>query len=545
MKIHVVIRNPGEKKILPRLAAILQEHNGWSVSDRPARGVDLNYFQIYIDRAELFSDWRHTPAAAYFSHYEPGSKYREFWWDLAQKTTNFGIYTAQQYGDMLDIPAAFAHAPVEPMFEILDVKKNDKPRVGVSGFALGGAVQRKNLPFVARLAGDLEGKADVVASGHGWPVKIVNQSYEGLPAFYNSLDAYVCASTIEGVPMPPLEALACGAPVVVPHGVGMLDSLPDDDGVYRYPVGDYGAMLDAVKLALATGVKREQLRGYVSQNTPERWAADHKRAFEDYLEHGDTQVFEESDRHGQRGVFYVAFGDPARKCATGAMQSFKEYLPEVPIALAAVEPIGDEDVFIEHADEDIGGRSAKTKIYGLTAAEWEYVMYLDADTEVISGDIEFLFKILENGWDMVICKNPGRFHVATEMKRSDNVDECEFTFRQIGTDQLIQLNGGVFAFQRNARTRKFFEAWHEEWKRYGKRDQAALLRALFKHPLKLFVLGNQWNTITRYDNAEISAGILHYPMTARRWRGTIRGRIDSKEAWKAVEKFKLQGDVTW
>jgi hypothetical protein len=108
----------------------------------------------------------------------------------------------------------------------------------------------------------------------------------------------------------------------------------------------------------------------------------------------------------------------------------------------------------------------------------------------------------------------------------------------IGTDELIQLNGGVFAFQRNKRTKAFFESWHEEWAKWGKRDQAALLRALFMHPLKLYVLGNQWNTITRYDDASISAGILHYPMTARRWRGVLHARSDDPAAWKAVKEFE-------
>lgn len=219
------------------------------------------------------------------------------------------------------------------------------------------------------------------------------------------------------------------------------------------------------------------------------------------------------------------------------MASFKTHMPDVEIALASSNKLGGEDIFINHPDEDIGGRAAKVQINDLVPKDWEYIMYLDADTEVIA-DISFLYQVLEDGWDMVICKNPARFHVAREMKRGDNNDECEVTFRQIGTDELIQLNAGVFAYQRNDRTKAFFDAWHREWKRYGKRDQAALLRALFNYPLKLYVLGNEWNTITRYDSPDISAGVLHYPMTARRWRGKIAGRSDGKEAWQAVKDFE-------
>ncbi|WZB73295.1 glycosyltransferase family 4 protein [Achromobacter xylosoxidans] len=35
-----------------------------------------------------------------------------------------------------------------------------------------------------------------------------------MPAYYNSLDLYVCPSAIEGTPNPVLEAMACGVPVI-------------------------------------------------------------------------------------------------------------------------------------------------------------------------------------------------------------------------------------------------------------------------------------------------------------------------------------------
>jgi hypothetical protein len=76
----------------------------------------------------------------------------------------------------------------------------------------------------------------------------------------------------------------------------------------------------------------------------------------------------------------------------------------------------------------------------------------------------------------------------------------------------------------------------DEWNRHGKRDQAALLRALWRVPVRLAVLGNEWNTVTRYYEPEMSAGILHHPMTARRWEGVIHGRLDSTEAWRMVKK---------
>jgi hypothetical protein len=38
--------------------------------------------------------------------------------------------------------------------------------------------------------------------------------HEEMPSWYASIGAYICASTMEGTPNPPLEAMACGRPVL-------------------------------------------------------------------------------------------------------------------------------------------------------------------------------------------------------------------------------------------------------------------------------------------------------------------------------------------
>jgi hypothetical protein len=163
------------------------------------------------------------------------------------------------------------------------------------------------------------------------------------------------------------------------------------------------------------------------------------------------------------------------------------------------------------------------------------VLYLDADTEVIA-DISFLFQVLCDGWDFVICKNPGKFHVIRNMIRPDNKGECEETFKMLGSDELLQLNGGVWCFARNERTAAMMRGWHSEWDRYGKRDQAALLRSLWANPVRLYTLTNVWNCVEQYGEHNENTTIMHYPMTARRHVGIIGGRLDSTEAWSKVKK---------
>jgi hypothetical protein len=236
----------------------------------------------------------------------------------------------------------------------------------------------------------------------------------------------------------------------------------------------------------------------------------------------------------RRGIYCVAFGEPARACAQSMMESVKTYLPEIPIALCAAHSIGLEDVFIEQPDSDVGGRRAKLKAYELTPPEWDTVLYLDADTEVVSGDVRFYFDLIEDGWEFVICKDLNKKDTMHDFRRPNNLAELIETEQEICTLHALQFNGGVFAFCRNERVRAFFERWQTEWERHAQRDQGALIRAMYADPLRVYVLGNEWNTFAEYTPEMVTAGLYHYPGKARRWTGALPGRLDSPAAWKRV-----------
>lgn len=546
VNVHIVDRDHQKSdRILPRLARTLANENGWTIGATPNGTAEVNHFSSYIEYGERHSDWHFTRTAAYFTHYDDSIPYKSFWWEMAATQCDLRVVTAPMYLESLSVYGltVLAHPPVDQhLFIIRPKEPHDKPRVGLSGFVQKRGSDRKGTKYVSKLMNSKLGhKLEIVASGIGWPCPTRQRKFGELPSFYTSLDVLLCTSVLEGNPMPPLEALACGIPVVIPRDVGLLDNLPDTLGIYCYDKGNFAQMCEALQQACFGGdiIDRQQLRNAVAEYTPQTWATDHRKAFENLL-FNVPKVAVESDRHGKRGIYCVAYGKPARKCAASMMTSFREFMPaDIEIALASDKPIGIEDIFIEAEDVDIGGRYAKTKIYEYTPKDWQYILYLDADIEIIA-DVSFLYQPLMDGFDMVICKNPGKYHLARKMTRSDNQDECTYTFDQLGTDELIQLNGGVFAFQRNRRTADFFTCWHSEWQRWGKRDQAALLRALWQYPLKMYVLTNVWNCITRYVNnpKQYSAGVLHYPLTARRWRGIVKGRSDSTEAWGKVKQFK-------
>lgn len=245
------------------------------------------------------------------------------------------------------------------------------------------------------------------------------------------------------------------------------------------------------------------------------------------------------DAKSQRGIYCVAFGEPARACAQRMMETAKQWLPEIPIALCGAKPLGLEDVFIEQPDSDVGGRRAKLRAYELAPAEWEAVLYLDVDTEVV-GDIRFYFELIEDGWEFVICKDPHLMDTMHSFRRPNNLAEYQETADEIHTLHTLQFNGGVWAFGRNARIAAFFERWQAEWERHAQRDQGALIRAMYADPLKVYVLGNEWNTFEKYSRGIETAGLKHFPGRARRWQGMIPGRIDSQAAWQMVDRFKAQ-----
>jgi hypothetical protein len=241
----------------------------------------------------------------------------------------------------------------------------------------------------------------------------------------------------------------------------------------------------------------------------------------------------------ERGIYCVAFGDPARKCAERLMRSSKKFMPEIPICLCAASKIGPEDMLVKQPDSDIGGRRAKLKAYRLAPKEWEAVLYLDADT-VVCGNIRFFFELIEDGWEFVITKDPHLMDTMHSFRRANNLAELEETASELFTLHTLQYNGGVWAFIRNERVRAFFERWIKEWERHAQRDQGALIRAMYTSPLKVYLLGNEWNTFDKYTKGITTAGLRHYPGDARRWSGMIPGRIDSPVAWNRVKMWEQQ-----
>lgn len=128
--------------------------------------------------------------------------------------------------------------------------------VCMAGKASSDENGRKGLDVFRRICAELasEDGVKVVLIGEGWAplraalnsegveVRVFEAVSDGaLAQIYSATDAYLCTSRIEGGPLPILEAMACGVPVVTTP-VGHVPELIDDgDNGVLFPLDDHAA----------------------------------------------------------------------------------------------------------------------------------------------------------------------------------------------------------------------------------------------------------------------------------------------------------------
>jgi len=83
--------------------------------------------------------------------------------------------------------------------------------------------------------------------------------YDELPLWYNAADLFVFPSLYEGFGLPPLEAMACGVPVVV-SSVSSLPEVVGDAGLLVDPL-DVEGLAEAMARVLNDGALRAEMRG--------------------------------------------------------------------------------------------------------------------------------------------------------------------------------------------------------------------------------------------------------------------------------------------
>lgn len=188
------------------------------------------------------------------------------------------------------------------------------------------------------------------------------------------------------------------------------------------------------------------------------------------------------------GVIYVAYGDNARREAAASAASLREH-NDYPAAVIGREPLAGVDHFVPFAEAGPGARWAKLNLDSLSP--WPFSLYLDADTRV-KGSVAAGFQLLAGGWELVLAPS-GR--QGADVLGHLPVEDRAFTLADLENAQPLQLQAGVmFVNLRSERVRRLFAVWREEWARFQDQDQGALLRALRRQPLRVWLLGGVWNS---------------------------------------------------
>jgi len=291
MKVHIVCQRWKQDRVLSRFTRYLVDRWGWTASRRPYAEADLNYWLAYLEW-ERFKGFDRTPTAAFMTHTEdqvndPG-KYR-LYFDAARDAdlrVCMNEVSRQELEDLCGLSLRFPLPLDKGHFPLKSALPGGTPLVGFSGKAYRSG--RKGADLAERLVEDFGGRSRFAASGKKWPCPTRWYSWMEMPRFFQSLDVYVSTSLVEGGPMPTLEALATGVPVVIAAGVGLHDELPAVKGIYRYEKGNYDDLRRALDQALGEyrDVDREHLREATSPHTVENWCVANRDAFQQFLEGG-------------------------------------------------------------------------------------------------------------------------------------------------------------------------------------------------------------------------------------------------------------------
>lgn len=186
-----------------------------------------------------------------------------------------------------------------------------------------------------------------------------------------------------------------------------------------------------------------------------------------------------------RGVLYVAYGQNARHEVLQSAASLRQSNPGLAAAVISDHPVRNLR-HIHAPDSDPGARSVKLRMDLLSP--FEHTAYLDADTRVFQS-LEAGFDMLADGWELVIT--PSR-HQEDNVFYHIHPNEGQATIAHLGYVPL-QLQGGVIFFRKTCAVHQFFEVWREEWARFQGQDQAALMRALHRVPVRVWILGRPFN----------------------------------------------------
>ena len=169
------------------------------------------------------------PRAVYFTHY---SAHRV--WEEAVRDSDLQICICRKTADLVEEQGGTNVHIIRPGADATFLRHDVV--FGVCGAVKSG---RKGEHLVQAMVG---AGYNIRAWGTGWPCRIVSDDFADLPSFYRSIDYLVVTSTLEGGPVPVVEAIAMGVPVIAPD-VGWCWEFP----TIHYETGSWSSLNGVLK----------------------------------------------------------------------------------------------------------------------------------------------------------------------------------------------------------------------------------------------------------------------------------------------------------
>ena len=222
---------------------------------------------LYLMTYSAFSDAdiaKHR--LAFFTHLEEdaGEEVKRRFFDVASKVDR-RICMATRYANLLERRGMGPSDVIKPGVDL--VQYSVKLKIGVVGRTYhtgrkGEALVKEvmDIPHIQWLF-----------TGSGWPAKNSFIAEEDMADFYRSLDYLLVPSRYEGGPMPVLESLACGTPVIAPD-IGFLNDYPH----IHYKTNDAADLKLTLQRLIA---EKNELRDSVSHTNWDSWAEKHDKIF--------------------------------------------------------------------------------------------------------------------------------------------------------------------------------------------------------------------------------------------------------------------------
>lgn len=252
-------------------------YNGYRIpltrppADLPALDVVHCHGPAPVGLLGRYYAWKHRLPSVY-THHTPLEEYFEQSVGLASVARGlargyvpletaflrqFDVVTAST--ERIDRPVSHVPLPVGIDMDFFAPTTTDwYPDRTVVGYS-GRLSMEKNVSELLRMAERLP-EYEVVIVGEGprrstlrtrAPENVTLREFlprEDLPTFYSSIDVFVTASTGDTLGLAPLEANACGTPVVAADVPPFEETIGQGNGE-RFPLGDHDAMVAAVRRA--------------------------------------------------------------------------------------------------------------------------------------------------------------------------------------------------------------------------------------------------------------------------------------------------------